>query len=50
MRRRPCRPIGLYIAGIGALIVLAILLPPLLWWLVFGLALICLGLWLYRCC
>jgi hypothetical protein len=30
------------------LIVLAVILPPWLWWLLFGLALICAGILLFR--
>jgi hypothetical protein len=48
--RRTCRPIGLYIAGVGALIVLAVILPACLWWIALGLALVFIGLSLFRCC
>ncbi|SHH49987.1 hypothetical protein SAMN02745823_00089 [Sporobacter termitidis DSM 10068] len=48
MRWRPGRPIGLCIAGVGALIVLVIVLPSELWWLFLGAALIFIGILICR--
>lgn len=47
--RRPCRPLGGYIAiALGVLILLGLILPSGFWWIVCAAALICGGVALMR--
>jgi hypothetical protein len=45
--RRPCR-FGYIIAGVGVVIILAVLLPGVFWWLFFGAALVLIGVLICR--
>lgn len=42
--RRHCRPIGAVVVGLGIFIILALILPSVVWWFFIGIALIALGL------
>ncbi|MCL2408007.1 MAG: hypothetical protein FWC96_00120 [Oscillospiraceae bacterium] len=49
MRRHHFKPIGLYVAAAGLLILFAVILPAICWWILLGLALIYAGFLLMRC-
>lgn len=36
--------------ALGVLILLAVLLPGIFWWMLFAAGLIAFGIWLLRCC
>ena len=47
--RRPCKSLGLYIAGAGLVVILAAILPCSWWWLFLGLLLILIGILMCKC-
>ena len=47
-RRGPCPWLGLMLVVVGALIILAMILPKNFWWFILGAAMICAGLYLMR--
>ncbi len=49
--RRGRRPLGACAAiAVGTVILLYVLLPGPVWWVLFALGMIAVGLWLLRCC
>jgi len=50
-RRRPgLGPFSKLLIAAGTLILLVIVMPGAFWWFAFGVALILIGIWFFRCC
>ena len=49
LRKGPCALFAVIAISSGVVIILSLILPTQFWWFMFAAALICLGVWLFRC-
>ncbi len=49
LRKGPCALFAVIAIASGVVIILSLILPTQFWWFMFAAALICLGVWLFRC-